>query len=237
MCAWRGPLRGTGASVSTTSADPARDPALDRALDPARTVVVLDLDGTLVDSVYHHVVAWQCAFRDVGRPVAAPRIHEAIGMGGDRLVEHVAGASAEHAVGDDVLVGRKPTGMLVLTDLLPGRHLYLFATGTGLAPFMSIIRDPDTYERFEKIVLVHGTRKVGSTMNVTATPWLAGTYPTTRATMSYQWKRNGVAIKGATGRTYKLVSADRGKKLSVTATAKRYGYTTGSTTSTAKSIS
>lgn len=102
MCAWRGPLRGTGASVSTTSADPARDPALDRALDPARTVVVLDLDGTLVDSVYHHVVAWQCAFRDVGRPVAAPRIHEAIGMGGDRLVEHVAGASAEHAVGDDV---------------------------------------------------------------------------------------------------------------------------------------
>ncbi len=67
-----------------------------------RPVVVLDLDGTLVDSVYHHVVAWQCAFRDVGRPVAAPRIHEAIGMGGDRLVAHVAGASAENAVGDDV---------------------------------------------------------------------------------------------------------------------------------------
>ncbi|CAM3659337.1 HAD family hydrolase [Nocardioides zeicaulis] len=65
-------------------------------------VVVLDLDGTLVDSVYHHVVAWQCAFRDVGRPVGALRIHEAIGMGGDRLVAHVAGASAEAAVGDDV---------------------------------------------------------------------------------------------------------------------------------------
>jgi len=63
-------------------------------------------------------------------------------------------------VGDDVLVGRKPTGTLVLTDLLPGRHLYLFATGTGLAPFMSIIRDPDTYERFAKVVLVHGVRKV-----------------------------------------------------------------------------
>ena len=62
--------------------------------------------------------------------------------------------------GDDVLVGRKPTGTLVLTDLLPGRHCYLFATGTGLAPFMSIIRDPDIYERFEKIVLVHGVRKV-----------------------------------------------------------------------------
>ena len=63
-------------------------------------------------------------------------------------------------VGDDVLVGRKPTGTLVITDLLPGRYLYLFSTGTGLAPFMSIIRDPDTYERFEKIILVHGVRKV-----------------------------------------------------------------------------
>jgi ferredoxin--NADP+ reductase len=63
-------------------------------------------------------------------------------------------------VGDKVLVGRKPTGTLVITDLLPGRHLYLFATGTGLAPFMSIIRDPATYERFQKVVLVHGVRKV-----------------------------------------------------------------------------
>jgi ferredoxin--NADP+ reductase len=63
-------------------------------------------------------------------------------------------------VGDDVLVGRKPTGTLVITDLLPGRYLYLFATGTGLAPFMSIIRDPDTYGRFQKIILVHGVRKV-----------------------------------------------------------------------------
>ena len=62
--------------------------------------------------------------------------------------------------GDPVLIGRKPTGTLVLSDLLPGRHLYLFATGTGLAPFLSIIRDPDTYERFTKVVLVHGTRKV-----------------------------------------------------------------------------
>ena len=64
-------------------------------------------------------------------------------------------------VGDPVLIGRKPTGTLVLSDLLPGKNLYLFATGTGLAPFMSIIRDPDTYERFEKVVLVHGVR-IGS---------------------------------------------------------------------------
>src|SRR5690606_41943271 len=58
--------------------------------------------------------------------------------------------------GDKILVGKKPTGTLVLDNLLPGRALYLLSTGTGLAPFMSIIRDPDTYEWFEKVVLVHG---------------------------------------------------------------------------------
>ena len=62
--------------------------------------------------------------------------------------------------GDPVLVSRKPTGTLVLHDLLPGKHLYLFATGTGLAPFMSVIQDPQTYERFERIVLFHGVRRV-----------------------------------------------------------------------------
>jgi ferredoxin--NADP+ reductase len=61
---------------------------------------------------------------------------------------------------DQILVSRKPTGTLVIHNLLPGRTLYLLATGTGLAPFMSIIRDPETYERFEKVVLVHGCRQV-----------------------------------------------------------------------------
>ena len=68
----------------------------------SRPVVVLDLDGTLVDSVYQHVVAWQAALHDVGLHVSAVRIHEAIGMGGDRLVAAVAGDSAESAVGDEV---------------------------------------------------------------------------------------------------------------------------------------
>jgi len=62
--------------------------------------------------------------------------------------------------GDTVLVSRKPVGTLVVDDLKPGKHLYLFGTGTGLAPFMSIIKDPDVYERFEKVVLVHGVRWV-----------------------------------------------------------------------------
>lgn len=63
-------------------------------------------------------------------------------------------------VGDPLLVSSKPVGTLVVHDLLPGKNLYLLCTGTGLAPFMSIIKDPETYERFEKVVLVHGVRYV-----------------------------------------------------------------------------
>jgi ferredoxin/flavodoxin---NADP+ reductase len=62
--------------------------------------------------------------------------------------------------GDSVIVGRKPTGTLVTDYLLPGRRLYLLGTGTGLAPFMSIVRDPDTYDKFEQVVLAHGVRQV-----------------------------------------------------------------------------
>ncbi|HEX7416464.1 MAG TPA: ferredoxin--NADP reductase [Steroidobacteraceae bacterium] len=60
--------------------------------------------------------------------------------------------------GDPILVSSKPTGTLVLRDLKPGKRLYLLATGTGVAPFVSVIRDPETYERFEKIVLVRAAR-------------------------------------------------------------------------------
>ncbi len=63
-------------------------------------------------------------------------------------------------VGDTVIVGKKPTGTLLIDYLLPGKRLYLVGTGTGLAPFMSIIRDPATYEKFEEVVLIHGVRQV-----------------------------------------------------------------------------
>lgn len=63
-------------------------------------------------------------------------------------------------VGDDVLIGSKPVGTLVIDDLRDGRNLFLIATGTGLAPFLSIIKDPETYARFEKVVLFHGVRFV-----------------------------------------------------------------------------
>jgi len=63
-------------------------------------------------------------------------------------------------VGDKIVVGKKPTGTLLIDYLLPGKNLYLFGTGTGVAPFLSIVRDPETYERFEKVILVHGVRQV-----------------------------------------------------------------------------
>jgi ferredoxin--NADP+ reductase len=63
-------------------------------------------------------------------------------------------------VGDKIVVGRKPTGTLLIDYLLPGKNLYLLGTGTGVAPFLSIVRDPATYEKFENVVLVHGVREV-----------------------------------------------------------------------------
>ena len=62
--------------------------------------------------------------------------------------------------GDTVLVGRKPVGTLVQDSLVPGRTLFCLGTGTGLAPFASIVRDPEVYDRFEQIVLGHGCRQV-----------------------------------------------------------------------------
>lgn len=62
--------------------------------------------------------------------------------------------------GDNIIIGRKPTGTLVLDYLLPGKRLYLLSTGTGLAPFLSITRDPETYEQFDEVILVHGVRTV-----------------------------------------------------------------------------
>lgn len=63
-------------------------------------------------------------------------------------------------VGDEVFVSNKPTGTLVVDHLETGRNLYLVSTGTGLAPFISIIQDPEVYERFDRVILTHGVRHV-----------------------------------------------------------------------------
>lgn len=63
-------------------------------------------------------------------------------------------------VGDEVYVSKKPTGTLLWDHLRPGKHLYLLSTGTGLAPFLSVIKDPDVYENFSRVILIHGCRYV-----------------------------------------------------------------------------
>jgi ferredoxin-NADP reductase len=77
---------------------------------------------------------------------------------GARRAADLAAPASE--AGDPIIVGRKATGTLLLDNLQPGRNLYLLGTGTGLAPFLSLVKDPETYERFERIVLLHGCRKV-----------------------------------------------------------------------------
>ncbi|MEO6277702.1 ferredoxin--NADP reductase [Roseateles sp.] len=62
--------------------------------------------------------------------------------------------------GDTLQIGRKASGTLLTQNLRPGRHLYLLSTGTGLAPFMAMVRDPEVYELYDKVILVHGCRQV-----------------------------------------------------------------------------
>ena len=63
-------------------------------------------------------------------------------------------------VGDQVLIGRKPTGTLVLDGLRPGKRLYMLGTGTGLAPWLSLVRDPEVYERYDEVIVTHTVREV-----------------------------------------------------------------------------
>jgi len=92
--------------------------------------------------------------------IASPNYHDTLEFLSIKVQNGPLTSRLQHLhVGDDVLISKKPVGTLVADDLKPGaKHLYLFATGTGLAPFMSIIQDPDVYERFEKVVLLHGVR-------------------------------------------------------------------------------
>ena len=64
------------------------------------------------------------------------------------------------AIGDEVLVGKRSTGTLIPDNMIPGRYLYLLGTGTGIAPFLSIIKDPEIYDQFDRVILAHGVREV-----------------------------------------------------------------------------
>ncbi|MBA3695296.1 MAG: ferredoxin--NADP reductase [Methylotenera sp.] len=102
-----------------------------------------------------------------GRPlaraysIASPNYEETLEFFSIKVPNGPLTSRLQHLkVGDDILVGRKPTGTLIIHDLKPAKNLYLLATGTGLAAFMSVIQDIEAYDRFEKIVLIHGVRHV-----------------------------------------------------------------------------
>ena len=104
---------------------------------------------------------------DGGRPLvraysmASPNYEDTLEFFSIKVPDGPLTSRLQHIkLSDRILVSKKPTGTLVVDNLLPGRFLYLLSTGTGLAPFMSIIRDPETYERYEKVVLVHGCRQI-----------------------------------------------------------------------------
>lgn len=103
--------------------------------------------------------------QDNGRPlmraysIASPNWEEHLEFFSIKVPDGPLTSQLQHLKeGDEIIISKKPTGTLVLDDLNPGKHLYLLSTGTGLAPFMSVIQDPETYERFEKVILCHGVR-------------------------------------------------------------------------------
>ena len=91
--------------------------------------------------------------------MASPNHHDTLEFLSIKVQDGPLTSRLQHVqVGDTVLVGRKPTGTLLLDNLKPGRTLYMFATGTGLAPFLSLVADPELYDRFEHVVLTHTCR-------------------------------------------------------------------------------
>ena len=93
--------------------------------------------------------------------IASPNYEEHLEFLSIKVEEGPLTSRLQHIqVGDTLIVGKKPTGTLLIDYLTPAKRLYLLSTGTGLAPFLSIIRDPETYVKFESVVVVHGVRQV-----------------------------------------------------------------------------
>lgn len=122
-----------------------RDPAF-RFLSGQFTMIGLEVDGKPLVRAYS---------------MASAHYDEELEFFSIKLADGPLTSRLQHVqVGDPILVGRKPVGTLVQDSLTPGKTLYLLGTGTGLAPFASIARDPDVYDRFDHIVLVHGCREI-----------------------------------------------------------------------------
>jgi ferredoxin--NADP+ reductase len=91
--------------------------------------------------------------------IASPFWDEALDFYSIKVADGPLTSRLQHIrPGDQVLLGKKPTGTLVLDALKPGKRLYMISTGTGIAPFASLIRDPETYEKFDQVILTHTCR-------------------------------------------------------------------------------
>src|SRR5689334_6986347 len=93
--------------------------------------------------------------------IASPSWHEELEFYSIKVADGPLTSRLQNIkVGDQVLIGRKPTGTLVLDGLKPGKRLYMLGTGTGLAPWLSLARDPEVYERFDEVIVTHSVREV-----------------------------------------------------------------------------
>ena len=93
--------------------------------------------------------------------IASPAWHEELEFYSIKVADGPLTSRLQNIkVGDEVLIGRKPTGTLVLDGLKPGKRLYMLGTGTGLAPWLSLARDPEVYERFNEVIVTHTVRQV-----------------------------------------------------------------------------
>jgi ferredoxin--NADP+ reductase len=104
---------------------------------------------------------------DEGKPlvraysIASPAWHDELEFYSIKVANGPLTSRLQHIkVGDKLLIGRKATGTLVLDGLTPGKRLYMLGTGTGLAPWLSLVRDPEVYERFERVIVTHTVREV-----------------------------------------------------------------------------
>ena len=105
--------------------------------------------------------------KDDGKPlvraysIASPSWHEELEFYSIKVPDGPLTSRLQNIkVGDQVLIGRKPTGTLVLDGLKPGKRLYMLGTGTGLAPWLSLARDPEVYDRFDDVIVTHTVRAV-----------------------------------------------------------------------------
>jgi ferredoxin--NADP+ reductase len=105
--------------------------------------------------------------KDDGKPllraysIASPSWHEELEFYSIKVPDGPLTSRLQNIkVGDQVLIGRKPTGTLVLDGLKPGKRLYMLGTGTGLAPWLSLVRDPEVYDRFDDVIVTHTVRSV-----------------------------------------------------------------------------